>query len=176
MSTRRTGMKKRLALLLALIICLGMLSGCSAKPKIIIYSSAEDYRNDFARQQLNERFPEYEIDLVDMDTGTLAAKLAVEGTDIEADMIMELESTYMAKYSDSLAVLDDVDFDIYVDNLVPNNHKYVPWARLSGAIVIDPTALEEKGVPVPTCYEDLLKPEYEGLISMPNPKSSGCSS
>lgn len=173
MNAKGKNVKKFIALLLSSILCLGMLSGCGAKPKIIIYSSAEDYRNDYARQQLKEHFPGYEIDLVDMDTGTLAAKLAVEETNIEADIIMELESTYMAKYSDSLAVLDSIDFDIYVDNLVPQNHRYVPWTRLSGAIVIDPTALEEKGVPLPTCYEDLIKPEYKGLISMPNPKSSG---
>jgi iron(III) transport system substrate-binding protein len=29
------------------------------------------------------------------------------------------------------------------------------------------------GLPVPVSYEDLLKDEYRGLISMPNPKSSG---
>ena len=33
--------------------------------------------------------------------------------------------------------------------------------------------LEEKNLAVPTSYADLLKPEYKGLVSMPNPKSSG---
>lgn len=168
--------KKIVAVLMLLLLMLGsgtLLCGCSAKEKIVIYSSAEDYRNDYARQELSKQFPEYEIELVDIDTGTLAARLAAEGTSIEADIIMELESTYMAKYSDSLATLGDVDFSIYLEELVPQNHKYVPWTRMSGAIVIDPVALNERNVPVPTCYEDLLKPEYKGLISMPNPKSSG---
>jgi hypothetical protein len=33
--------------------------------------------------------------------------------------------------------------------------------------------LEAKGLPVPTSWADLIKPEYEGLIAMPNPASSG---
>jgi iron(III) transport system substrate-binding protein len=33
--------------------------------------------------------------------------------------------------------------------------------------------LAEKGIEEPTSYEDLLKPEFKGLISMPSPKSSG---
>ena len=33
--------------------------------------------------------------------------------------------------------------------------------------------LKEKNLSKPTSYEDLLKPEYKGLISMPNPKASG---
>ena len=33
--------------------------------------------------------------------------------------------------------------------------------------------MAEKNLPVPATYEDMLKPEYAGLISMPSPKSSG---
>ena len=44
---------------------------------------------------------------------------------------------------------------------------------MSGAVIINKKTLEEKGVAVPTSYDDLIKPEYKGLISMPSPKSSG---
>ena len=45
--------------------------------------------------------------------------------------------------------------------------------RNGGAIIINPNVLAEKGIEEPTSYEDLLKPEYKGLVSMPDPKSSG---
>jgi len=165
--------KKYILVFLPLVLCIFFLSSCNKPKKITLYSSAEDYRNEFVRQELKKQFPEYEIDLIDMDTGTLAAKLAAEGTNTEADIILELETTYMEKYSDYLAVLDNFDFSVYLDELVPDSYKYAPWTRLSGAVIVDPVALEEKNVPVPTSYDDLLKPEYQGLISMPNPKSSG---
>ena len=167
-------MKKYIAIFLAACLCIGGFAGCSKQTETVtIYSSSEDFRNEAARKMLNERFPDYEINLVDMDTGTLAAKIAAEGSKTDADIILELESTYLEKVSGSLATLDMVDFSVYEESLVPENHKYVPYYLNSGAIIVDTKALAEKGVPVPTNYDDLLKPEYKGLLSMPNPKSSG---
>lgn len=37
---------------------------------------------------------------------------------------------------------------------------------------MDTEALAAKNLPAPASYDDLLKPEYKGLISMPSPKSS----
>jgi len=166
--------KKYIAIFLAACLCIGGFAGCSKQTETVtIYSSSEDFRNEAARKMLNERFPDYEINLVDMDTGTLAAKIAAEGSKTDADIILELESTYLEKVSGSLATLDMVDFSVYEESLVPENHKYVPYYLNSGAIIVDTKALAEKGVPVPTNYDDLLKPEYKGLLSMPNPKSSG---
>jgi len=168
--------KKILALAMMFVVCLGVLAACGNNAKqaksITIYSTAEDYRNEMARQMLTEKFPEYDINLVDIDTGTLAAKLAAEASETDADIIMELESTYLEKVSDSLAVLENIDFDVYMDELVPENHKYAPWYRLCGGIIVDVEALAAKGLDVPASYDDLLKPEYKGLISMPSPKSS----
>ena len=169
-------MKKRiLAGVMAAVMCCGLFTGCGSKSKktINIYSSAEDYRNENARKMLTEKFPEYEINLVDIDTGSLAAKVAAEGKDSDIDIIMELESTYLEKCKDSLAALDGVDLSVFEEEYVPADKKYTPWLLMSGAVIINKKTLEEKGASVPTSYDDLLKPEYKGLISMPSPKSSG---
>ena len=169
-------MKKRiLAGIMATVMCCGLFTGCGSKSKktINIYSSAEDYRNENARKMLTEHFPEYEINLVDIDTGSLAAKVAAEGKDSDIDIIMELESTYLEKCKDSLATLDGVDFSVFEEEYVPANKKYTPWLLMSGAVIVNKKKLEESGAAVPTSYDDLLKPEYKGLISMPSPKSSG---
>ncbi len=169
-------MKKRIfAGIMAAVMCCGMLTGCgsSKKKTINIYSSAEDYRNEHAREMLTEHFPEYDINLVDIDTGTLAAKFTAEGKDTDIDIIMELETTYLRKSKDNLAVLDDIDFSVFEERYVPEDKTYTPWVLMSGAVIINNKVLKDKGVAVPTSYDDLLKPEYKGLISMPNPKSSG---
>lgn len=166
-------LKKVAAIALTAAICAGVLSGCSSKKTITIYSSAEDYRNEHARQMLKEKFPDYEISLVDISTGDLAAKIAAEGKDSDADIILELETTYLEKVSDSLAELTTVDFGIFEEAYVPESHKYTPWLLMSGAVIVDTKTLADKGLAKPTSYDDLLKPEYKGLVSMPNPKSSG---
>lgn len=165
-------MKKTISLILSAILLTCGFSGCSQKKTITIYSTAEDFRNEHVREMLNEKFPEYKIDVTDIDTGTLASRISAEGEDFEADIIYELEATYLEKVSDCLAVLDSVDFSVYQDNLVPESHKYAPLTMLSGSIIVNKKLLDEKGVEVPKSYDDLIKPEYKGLISMPSPKSS----
>lgn len=164
--------KKILALLSVITLCMSLLPGCGGKKNITIYSCAEEKCLDLMQKRLNEKFPEYNIQQNYIDTGSMAAKLTAEGSDTNADIILELEASHLRKCSDSLATLDRIDFGQYTPDLVPENHKFVPAMRMSGAIIIDPAALKEKELAPPASYEDLLKPEYKGLISMPNPKSS----
>lgn len=151
----------------------GSSGGNGKKKAIAIYSTGEDYRNENARKMLTEHFPEYDITLTDIGTGTLAAKLAAEGTDTDIDIIMELETSYLIKCKDSLATLDGVDFSPFIEEFVPADKKYSPWLMNSAGIIINRKVLEDKGAAVPTSYDDLLNPEYKGLVSMPSPKSSG---
>ncbi len=46
------------------------------------------------------------------------------------------------------------------------------WEKSDGAVIINKEVLEEKGLPVPTCYADLLDERYKDLIVMPSPKTS----
>ena len=72
--------------------------------------------------------------------------------------------------------LSDYDFSIYdpsVTGYTDRHHKYAVNGKTAGAFLVNTRMLEEKGLPIPTTYEDMLKPEYAGLISMPSPKSSG---
>ena len=174
-------MKKLTIVALVMMMVLGFFTGCSSnsgngdggeKKTILIYATSEDFRIDMCQQMLNEQFPDYDIHVEYMSTGDLSAKLIAEGEDTDADIIYELETAYLEKISDNLATLD-VDFDVYDETLVPASHKYVPLIRTSTAIVVNEKMLQEKGIPTPTSYDDLLKPEYKGLISMANPKSSG---
>jgi iron(III) transport system substrate-binding protein len=71
-----------------------------------------------------------------------------------------------------LADLSSYDRSIYVEDTVVSDN-YLVQCRVGGAVIVNTEVLKEKNLPEPTSYEDLLKPEYKGLISMANPKSSG---
>ena len=150
-----------------------MLASCGASKKTItIYSCSEDYRIAAMQEMLDQKFPEFEIVIEYKTTGDLTAKLLAEGENAGCDIIMDLENTYLEKFQNHLATLNNVDFSVYLDELIPENHKYVPSVRSSGVIAVNTKMLEERNIPVPASYEDLLKPEYKGLISMPNPKTA----
>lgn len=167
-------MRKKLTLALAAVMLLSALplSSCGSKKSITIYATSEDYRIENAQKMFDEKFPEYDIHIEYKSTGDLSSKLIAEGDNTDCDIIMELENAYMEKISDSLAELKDVDFSVYKDTYVPDSRKYVPFVISSGSIVVNTKLLAEKNLSVPETYDDLLKPEYKGLISMPNPKSS----
>ncbi len=171
---RMTALVMGMTLLLLSAVSCGKSAGSKDDDRIVIFSSAEDYRNEFVLDMLKKQFPDYDIKLEYYTTGDLAAKLKAEGTNTECDFILELESSYLEMLGDTVCKLDDIaDFSVYTDDLVPESHRYVPWIRMSGCVVINRKALEEKQLPIPQSYDDLLKPEYKNMISMPNPKSSG---
>lgn len=141
--------------------------------KVVIYSGAEEYRNEYFLQRLNETFPDYEITIEYMPTGNLAAKLAAEGTDTDMDIFYDLDFSYAGKVEQYLADVSAYDQSIYVDDCKVENAHYLAATRNGGAVIINPDVLAAKGIEEPTCYEDLLKPEFKNLVSMPDPKSSG---
>ena len=173
-------MKRLFSLLIAITMSVSLftaLTACDPKKKTItVYATSEDFRIENAQKMLDEKFPEYKIKVEYKSTGELAAKLANEGKKTDCDIVLELENTYLESLGDTVAKLDGlpgVDFDAYLPELVPASHRYVPYIRTSGAVVINKKIFTEKKLAVPTCYDDLIKPEYRGLVSMPNPKSSG---
>ena len=171
-------MKKIVSVALAVLMLSGtlVLSGCGGNKEntVLIYTSAEDFRVADLSTRLAEEFPDYECIIEYKDTGSHAATLLAEGKDTPCDISYDLEYGYLEQLASAgvLADLSEYDRSIYTADCNVRNY-YLPEVRNGGAIIINPQVLTEKNLPEPTSYEDLLKPEYKGLISMPNPKSSG---
>ena len=166
-----------LAAALSLFVAAG-LAGCggsSSKEEVLIYTSVEDYVIEDLQKRLDEQFPDYDITVEYLTTGNHAAKLITEGTETACDITYDLEYTYIDQLADAGVLLDlsaKYDSSIYLDDTVASNY-YLPQCRVGGAVILNMDIIEEKGLDVPTSYQDLLDPQYEGLISMPSPKSSG---
>jgi len=162
-----------LLVLTMLVPC--VFSGCGKKgPDVLIYSSAEDYRIEYLKKRLAEEFPDYKIEVEYMATGTHAAKLLAEGKDTACDITHSVDYGYLAKL-DAAGVLADLsayDKSIYMED-TRHSENYIIELRNSGGIIVNTAELSKRGLAKPASYQDLLKPEYKGLISMPNPKASG---
>ncbi|MCL2126905.1 MAG: extracellular solute-binding protein [Treponema sp.] len=159
----------------AAVFLLGLALSCKKADSnsVIIYTSTEDFRTEHMQQLLKEKFPNYDITLQVLSTGNHAAKIKAEGTQTEADIILNLETGYLEGLQDVLADLSSFDLSEFLPELVPPSKRFLPWDMSSGAIVINRPKLEAAGLPVPYSYQDLLNPIFKGQISMPNPKTSG---
>lgn len=186
-------MSKKFLSVIALLLCTTfVLAGCGStdnqdstssttgKDRVVIYTAAEDERIAYIQEELDKQFPDTEIVIQSLGTGQLLSKLQAEGKDSDCDIFYDLEvvnaEIILNAAPDLFVDLSDYDFSIYdpsVTGYTDRHHKYAVNGKTAGAFLVNTRMLEEKGLPIPETYEDMLMPEYAGLISMPSPKSSG---
>ena len=130
-------------------------------------------RADELQKQLNEQFPELDVYVMYVSTAKAAAKISIEGTGSDADIVVNLENAYMLKVEEHMADVGQYSNLEYEDDMVVESGKYLIWDRQAGSIIVNKTILEKENLPMPETYEDLLDPMYKNLIAMPDPKSSG---
>ncbi|HUM43327.1 MAG TPA: extracellular solute-binding protein [Fervidobacterium sp.] len=174
---------KKLFVSMLLLLGIGatMLTGCgNTSNRVVIYTAAEEERIEYLQKEMNAKFPQYEIVFQSIGTGALVSKLQAEGKSTECDIFYDLEATnaeiILNGNSDLFYDLSEYDFSIYdssVTEYTKNHHKYAVNGKTVGTIVVNKKVLQQNGCDVPATYDDLLKPEYKGLITMPSPKSSG---
>lgn len=163
-------------ILCALVVCAIALVGITTVQNdnsIIIYSSMEQFRNDELQKQLNEQFPELDVYVMYVPTAKSAARLSIEGTDSDADIVVGLENAYMSKIEKYMTDVSGYSHLEYEEDMVVPSGKYLTWERQAGSIIVNRKILERENLPLPETYEDLLNPVYKNYIAMPDPKSSG---
>lgn len=164
-------MSKKIIMLL--IIAMLLVTGCSSnEDRIVIYSSMEEERNQALKEKISEAFPDKNIVVQYMATGNSAAKIKNEGINVEADIVLDLETAHMVNVEENFADLSSFDTSIYLDGINKSNN-YLTWTKQTMNLIIDNDYFKEHNLNVPETYNDLLKKEYKGLIAMPDPKTSG---
>lgn len=166
-------MKKVLYVLIVCAILLVGITTIQNDNAIIVYSCMEQFRNDELQKQLNEQFPELDVYVMYVSTAKAAAKISIEGTGSDADIVVNLENAYMLKVEEHMADVAQYSNLEYEDDMIVESGKYLIWDRQAGSIIVNKTILEKENLPMPETYEDLLDPMYKNLIAMPDPKSSG---
>lgn len=164
---------KKIIVFIGVLMSLILFTGCSnSENKVVIYTSMEEERNEALIEQVKEKFPDIDVVVQYMATGNVAAKLKNEGTDIEADIILDLETAHAESLKDNFADLSNYDTSMYLDGVNKSNN-YLTWVKYTMNLIVDNKYFKEHNLEIPKTYEDLLKSEYKGLIAMPDPKTSG---
>ena len=167
-------MKKIIALVLAVVMLVMCFSGCAKeKESVVIYSCANDRRIAYLTKCLQTEFPDYNIVVEYMGTSKLAAKLLAEGTNTDCDIVHDLSYLNLDSLNNAnlLADVSFMDTSVFLDDTIVSKN-YIVECRTAGGIIVNKDVLTKRNLSTPTSYEDLLKPEYKGLISMPDPKAS----
>ncbi len=165
-------MKKVVCVLIAIIIMLYVAISDTGENTIVIYSALEQYRNDDIKAQLTDIFPDLNIQIMYLPTAKGAAKIQSEKEKSDADIVLGIETRYMEKIIDSLATVTQYSDLEYIDGMNPEHGKYLIWESYGGGFAVNTEIWEKYGIEQPTGYDDLLAPEFQNKIVLPDPKSS----
>ena len=125
-------MKKKI-LLIAVLFMVTLLTGCGSKEKVVIYTSMEEERNQKLTEMVKKEFPELNVVIQHMATGNSAAKIKNEGTNVEADIVIDLETAHMKDIQKNFADLSKFDSSFYMDGVnTSSNYLAMPDPKTSG--------------------------------------------
>lgn len=163
--------KKFKGILLSLVALslLVVLAACSsskaAEGKVVIYTNGDEAASEAMENALIEAGYEGEYVLQSLGTSELGGKLVAEGNQIEAD-IVTMSSYFIESAQQQHNMFEDLTFPTNALNEHPSYS--APVLANTGSIFVNTEVLKQKGLPMPTSIQDLAKPEFEGLVSIPN--------
>jgi iron(III) transport system substrate-binding protein len=157
-----------ISLVIGLAGCGGSESASKAQT-VVIYTNADKEAVEAMQNSLNTAGYEGKYVLQTMGTSELGGKLMAEGDKIEANLVT-MSSYFIESAQQKNNMFVDLDFDTKALTKYPAY--YTPILANTGAIFVNTQVLKDKGLPMPKSVKDLTKPEYKGLVSIPDIMSS----
>ncbi|MFD1415749.1 extracellular solute-binding protein [Oceanobacillus jeddahense] len=144
-----------------------ILAGCGAQGNddVVIYTNADEEATSAMESALDAAGYEGEYILQSQGTSELGGKLLAEGDQIEADVVT-MSSYFLDSAQEQNEMFADLTFE--TETLEEHADFYTPILGNTGAIFVNTEVLKQHGLEAPESIADLAKPEYEGLVSIPN--------
>lgn len=170
----------RLFVVLALAAILAMLLGsCAPKEpaKLVIYTAKENDEIEKYLPVAQAAMPDVKLEVLRLSTGDLTARLLAEKDNPQADVIFGTAATSMMIFQKEgmLVPYKPAGADTILPQFKDTNDP-PHWVGVDAyvtAFCVNTQLADEKGLPVPQSWQDLLDPVYQGQIVMPSPASSG---
>ena len=162
---------------LAVLVLAVLVAGCARRERLVVYTAAEADQLPAYAAAFAKVHPEIDLVWVRDSTGVVTARLLAEKKAPQADVVFALAATSMMQIDEagllapySPAGEDRIDARFRDPRTPPHWTGEALW---SAAVCVNTDEARKHGLPIPTSWEDLTKPVYRGMISMPDPGSSG---
>lgn len=169
-----------LALLGPGVAWLGGCDGASSggnKSTILVYTAMEADQVSPIMEAFRKDHPEIDATVVRDSTGVITARVLAEAADPRADVVWGLAATSV------LVVEQKGLLEPYapagLEHIAPKFRdeqsppRWVGTAILVTAFAANTPELKRRNLSAPRSFEDLTNPALQGLVTMPNPSSSG---
>ena len=172
---------KPVRILMVAMLAAALFVGTAARAvaaELTVYTALEDDEIAVYRKDFEAKHPDVQLKIVRDSTGIVTAKLLAEKDNPQADVIWgtALTSLLVCDRNGMLAGYNPKGIEKIRKGFKDGKNKEAHWVGIKAwetGIVGNTVELGRKNLPMPKSYADLTKPEYKGLIVMPNPASSG---
>ena len=173
-------MKKLVSLILAVLLVLALCSNAFAdvaqKDSFTMYSCYVEAEVAALVEQFTKETG-IKVNYVRLSAGEMQARVGAEKDNPQVSMIFGMGNDVAMAMDD--AGLLDTFVPSNIDNIYPEyidaNGVYVPLHTFVTCFGTNTEWLEEHGLEAPKSWADLLKPEFQGEISIAHPATSGAS-
>src|SRR5690625_2314072 len=149
--------------------------GVAQANSITVYTSYEEDELSAFLERMEDSLPDLEVNVLRLSTGDLHARILAEANNPQHDVIWGWAVTSMVdpRILEMLEPYEPENIDRVPARFKDAEGHWFAVTGYMGAFCVNDLVLEDKGLPMPASWEDLLDPVYEGEIVMPNPASSG---
>jgi iron(III) transport system substrate-binding protein len=162
---------------LSSLVILALFAANAMAAEILVYTALEDDQIPRYMESFRKKHPDIAVKFVRDSTGVVTAKLLAEKDNPQADVIWGLSAVSLMQIKQA-GLLDPYTprdgakvLPVFKDpDAQPAWFGIDAWMT---GFCVNTVELANKKLPMPKSYADLAKAEYKGLITMPNPASSG---
>jgi iron(III) transport system substrate-binding protein len=150
-------------------------SAAAAKEAVVVYTSLETEEVVEYLKLAKAELPDLDIQSIRLSTGELGARMLAEKDNPQADCVWGWAVTNMAEFvgKDMLVPYKPAGWEMIPANFKDPDGYWTAIDLYAAALIPNTKVLEDKNLPMPKGWKDLLNPVYKGMLIMPNPASSG---
>ena len=151
------------------------LAASAAADEITVYTALEEEEIAAYLEAAQKAMPDTEINLLRLSTGKLGARLLAEAGNPQADVIWGWAVSAMMdpQVLEMLEPYAAAGVDVLPATFRGEDGKWFAPIGYMGAFCVNTARLEDKGLPMPSSWQDLEDPAFKGEVLMPDPNSSG---
>ena len=167
--------KLGLVLVWGLVSVFFLVGAAAAKETVVVYTSLETEETVEYLKVAKKELADLDIQAIRLSTGELGARMLAERDNPQADCIWGWAVTNMSEFvpKGMLVPYKPKGWDKIPTNFKDPKGYWTAIDLYAAALVPNTKVLEQKNMPMPKGWNDLLNPVYKGALIMPNPASSG---
>lgn len=150
-------------------------SATALAEEITVYTSLEEDEVAHYLEIAKQDMPDLEVNVLRLSTGDLGARILAESDNPRHDVIWGWALTNMLdpRILELTESYQPTGIDRVPERFRDSEGRWFAPQGYMATFCVNKPRLEEIGAPMPTSWNDLLDPAFEGEVVMPNPVSSG---